>query len=455
MSLLHFARTCELHVHPGGCLTAEDLIALGKDFCEDIDWRLFTDAYERAYGTRPDPIALFRDAASDPSAGLDKLREYYIYTQKDGGDFGRFQAKFNLVISLLRHPPKREELLKNALQRAIDRHIKEGITFVEYRCGCSDETRDAFLDFHRTYAQILSRASQGNTTARYIISLRRWAAQQDCEWVRELLDENPELIPTIVGIDFAHVEEGYPPKNNRALFKRIHQDNRQRPQRALEITYHVGESYFDKSLESAIRWCHEAAEMGARRLGHAIALGLDPEIAIARRPDAHVEERVGERLDQIAYDLNYAPALSAYGIQVNAPALRAERQTLKNRASDDLVERPYKPQRLAEIRNRQQFVLNRLARLGTVIETCPTSNLRIGGVPDPAHHPIHTFLKSDVNLAIGADDPGIFNSPLAREIDWVLAHTNWTPKALANRLGDPRRFRLGRLRPSRNHLVCP
>ena len=84
MSPLHSAKTCELHVHPGGCLTAEDLLALGGDFYREVDWRLFTDAYERAYGIRPDPIALFRDALSDPSAGLDKLREHYIYAQKPG-----------------------------------------------------------------------------------------------------------------------------------------------------------------------------------------------------------------------------------------------------------------------------------------------------------------------------------------------------------------------------------
>ena len=269
---------------------------------------------------------------------------------------------------------------------------------------------------------------KNNTTARYIITLHRSTAQQDYEWVRELLDENPELIPTIVGIDFADIEEGYPPKDNRELFQRVHKDNQQHPERALEITYHVGESYFDKSLESAIRWCHEAAEMGVRRLGHAIALGLDPAVAIARRPDAHAKERVSERLDQIAYDLTYASELSAFDIEVNARALETERQTLKNRAPDEIIEHPYNPQRLEEIRNRQQFVLNRLTQLGTVIETCPTSNLRIGGVPDPAHHPIHTFLKSNVNLVIGADDPGIFDSPLANEIDWALTHTNWTPE---------------------------
>ena len=89
MSPLHLAKTCELHVHPGGCLTAEDLIELGKDFYEDIDWTLFTDAYEKAYGIRPDPIALYRDAISNPTTGLAKFKEHYIYTEKDGGDFGQ------------------------------------------------------------------------------------------------------------------------------------------------------------------------------------------------------------------------------------------------------------------------------------------------------------------------------------------------------------------------------
>ena len=449
MSPLHLAKTCELHVHPGGCLTAEDLVELGKDFYEDIDWTPFTDAYEEAYGIRPDPIALYRDALSNPTAGLAKFKEHYIYTEKDGGDFGRFKAKFKFITCLLKHPPTRRELLIKTHSMVHDRHLKEGITFVEYRCGSSDETRDAFINFHRTNVQILSNASQHNATARYIISLRRGAAQQEYEWIQELMDENPELIPTIVGIDFADIEEGYPPKDNRALFQRVHKDNQQHPERALEITYHVGESYFDKSLESAIRWCHEAAEMGTRRLGHAIALGLDPAVAIARRPDAHTKERISERLDQIAYDLTYASELSAFDIAVNARALQTERQTLKNRAPDEIIERPYNPQRLKEIRNRQQFVLDRLTQLGTVIETCPTSNLRIGGVPDPAHHPIHTFLKSNVNLVIGADDPGIFDSPLASEIDWALTHTNWTPEALDKRLGDPRRFQLGSLRPPR------
>jgi adenosine deaminase len=262
--------------------------------------------------------------------------------------------------------------------------------------------------------------------------------------VQQLFDRIPELIPTIVGLDFCYFEEGYPPKTVQSLFKKLREDNQKRPERALEVAYHVGESYFDKSLESAIRWCHEVAEMGAKRLGHAIALGLDPAIAVARRPKAHEAEPVSERLDQIAYDLAYQDELAYYGIVVDMAALEREQEALAKWQSEDLIEKPYTPERLAAARRRQDFVLDRLVELGTVIESCPTSNLRIGGVPAPADHPVHRFLRSDVNLVISADDPGTFDASLASEVDWVLTHAGYEPNSLVERLGDPRRFRFYR-----------
>ena len=103
--------------------------------------------------------------------------------------------------------------------------------------------------------------------------------------------------------------------------------------------------------------------------------------------------------------------------------------------------------RLEEVGKRQRFALDAVAKSGAVIETCPTSNLCIGGVPDPQAHPVRRFLESEVNLVVAADDPGIFDSPLAAEVDWVLRHSGMDAAGLAARLGDPRRYRLGRVRP--------
>ena len=189
-----------------------------------------------------------------------------------------------------------------------------------------------------------------------------------------------------------------------------------------------------------------APSTGAERLGHAIALGLDPATAIARRPNAHENELVSERMDQIDYDLKHRGALEVCGVAVDTRALEMERERLGNMDPEGEVGRPYDEARIEENRNRQRFVLDRLAELGTVIESCPTSNLRIGAVPDAAHHPVHQFLSSGVNLAICADDPGLFDSPLANEVDWVRTHSGMDTDALEDRLGDPRRFRLDRNR---------
>jgi adenosine deaminase len=290
---------------------------------------------------------------------------------------------------------------------------------------------------------VLQEASDENFTAKYILSFPRYAPLEAYALTKTLFDARPELIPTIVGVDFASVEEGFPPKTMKSFFAQVAKDNQAYPAQALDIVYHVGESYFDKFLESAIRWCHEVAEMGAKRIGHAIALGLDPAIAIARQQHAHERELVSERLDQVAYDMRYQEKLAAYGVEIDVTALADEQKTLRHLNPEEHIERPYDEKRLAEVRRRQTFVLDRLTELGTIIECCPTSNLRIGGVPDPTYHPLHRFLQSDVNLVICSDDPGSFDITLASEIDWVLTHTDFTEETLQKRLGDPRRFRLG------------
>jgi hypothetical protein len=439
-------RGCELHMHILGAFYADDVLALGRDRYRTVDWQPFRDHYRAHLGADVDPIAIFDAAVRGDPDGFARLARLHTYTAEDGGDFGRWEAKFDFFMAIWStYRRQREAGDRLLLGRMLDRYRAQGLDYVEYRCGSGMDT-PGFRHWHHLCARILRDASCAGMTARYIVSLPRWAPLEGYQLLRGLLADHPEIAPAIVGVDFASVEEGFPPKGLRPVFAQVARDNRADPATALDVVCHVGESYFDKSLESAIRWCHELAEMGARRLGHAIALGLDPAVAVARRPGAHERELVSERLDQIAYELHHHAALSTYSAPIDVAALVREREALVARDLAEEIERPYDAERLDGVRGRQRFVLDRLVALGTVIESCPTSNMRIGGVPDPAHHPIHRFLASGVNLAICTDDPGNFAITLSSEIDWVLTYTGYDEVTLQRRLGDPRRFRLGQQR---------
>ena len=438
----HLPQECELHVHIGGCFQLEDLFDLGRLVYGDVDWTLFREAHELVYpGTGVDPIDLFTAALRENSP--EPLRPHYIHGEADGPDFQQFMTKMNLMICLYRHwrdLGRQDELV----ERIVDRHREQGLRYVEYRAmyGAASADPGGFLSFHRINAQAIRSASGAGFHANYVVSIPRDEPLVGYSLVRRLLTDSPELRDTVIGIDFCAVEEGHPPKSARSVCERLLNDNRTDPQQPLEIVYHVGEMYFDKSLESAVRWCHEAAQLGARRLGHAIALGLDPEVSLARQPRAHEVEMVLERMDQIDYDLSHAEALISFGVEVDEAALERERQELERMDKRAAIRRPYPPERIAEIRRRQDFVLEALEQFGTVVEICPTSNRILGGVDDPARHSMHRLLASNVDVVIGADDPGIFDSTLADEVEWVRTHSRLDSPGLDERLGDPMRLRL-------------
>ena len=290
MPALNQLRGCELHLHILGAYHAEDVLELGKDHYQEINWKEwnFVDDYDAAFGVRPDPITVFEEALNNKPTGFEQFKRLHVYNEEDGGDFARWETKGKFFSTVWTHYRRMGEAGDRILlKKMLDRHHSEGLVYVEYRLGSG---LDGFLYWHSLCARVLQESSTDSFTARYILSFPRYAPLEAYALTKTLFDTYPELIPTIVGIDFASVEEGFPPKTVKPLFTKIAKDNQNHPERALDIVYHVGESYFDKTLESAIRWCHEIAEMGAKRIGHAIALGLDPAIAIARRQWAHERE---------------------------------------------------------------------------------------------------------------------------------------------------------------------
>ena len=421
----------ELHLHMYGTIRAEDYLErLGA---REIDWGFYETMFERAYGERPAlREILARHRAGDPDAP-GEFRRLFVFGDADAGNFQRFQAKFNLLIN-------GSELMNVAAGRLADPvatlteefdffvarmladQRRQGIAYAEQRLMfgppfSAEMTRNLSLEVLARYA----RASRDGFTARLALSLPRKDPWRDFELVRELaLGPHGECV---TGVDFCYVEEGHPPKEKREFFAAVREFNERHPERALAILYHVGESFTDKSLESAVRWVHEAAAFGAHRLGHAIALGVDPDVYGAHER----AEPASERLDQIAYDLEHAEGLRARGVRVDEAALRRERDELRAGPADHSLTHAYDAARLADVRARQEFALARVRASGAVVEVCPTSNLRIGGIADPLHHPVHRFLEAGVPFVVASDDPGIFDTTVRAELDWVAREAALEP----------------------------
>ena len=425
-------RLAELHLHLYG--TIRPAAFLDWVAGREVDWGLYERSFEQAYGARPAVRELVeRHRAGDASARR-AFDELFVFGDADGGSFERFQAKFNLLLSgsEFRQLDRREDpvppLLKEVehfVGHMLADQRRDGVAYAEQRLLLGNAfPREPSLRLLEGLLRIYRREADRGLAPRLALSCDREDPWPGWELAVELaLGPFGDLV---TGIDFCHVEEGYPPKDKASFLRTVHAWNGQHPDRALAILYHVGESFSDKSLESAIRWVQEAAELGAHRLGHAIALAVDPECY-----GEHVRsESVSERLDQIAYDLEQAEALERRGVRVDRAALDVERRSLELRRPDETVEHRYDAARLFEVRLRQDHAMERVRRSGAVVEVCPTSNRRIAAIRDPSHHPVHRFLEHDVPFVVSTDDPGIFGTTPREELSWVARHARLDSEAI-------------------------
>ncbi len=408
----------DLHVHLYGAIGPEDFLAYTRG--REVDWALYEEAYERAYGA-PSPAQELLARRLRGEAALEAAwRDVFVFGDRDAGNFARFQAKFNLLIAgsafrRLEDSANLEELLGELrfyTGRILRSQREQGIGYAEHRMLFGPETPPEVA--RAALESILADfVAERHTTARLALSLPRSDPWPYWDLAQELaLGPHGEAF---TGVDFCFIEEGHPPKAQAGFFRAVHAFNGAHRHRALAILYHVGESFEDKSLESAVRWVHESAELGAHRLGHAIALGVDPDAY-----GVHLRsETVSERLDQIAYDLRHAGALESYGLRIDRDGLERERAAYEARPEADPLEIAYDDRRLADLRLRQDFAMDRVREIGSVVEVCPTSNLRIGGIGDARHHPVHRFAERGVPFVVASDDPGIFGTTLREELDWV------------------------------------
>ncbi len=417
-------RLAELHLHLYGCLRSDHVLDMLARH-PAVAWERYEPGFFRAFGDESPARALVeRHRQGDPTV-RDAFREVFEFGDADAGSFARFQAKFDLIIAAsivgrayrendeVRETAAIEEIAEVAA-RIADDQASEGIGYAEQRMFFGKAAPDRFVD--RTVDTLLRQYSAplaSGITRRLAVSLPREDPWPHWEIVQKhALGAHGEAL---TGVDFCFFEEGHPPKKQRAFFAAVHAHNEAHPERALSILYHVGESFGDKSLESAVRWVQESAEAGAHRLGHAIALGVEPSAYGVHTRDESVEER----LDQIEYDLLHHESLGKSGVIVDRSALAEEAVRLRARPTDERITHAYDESRLREVHARQSVAMAAVRRAGAVIEVCPTSNLRIGGLTNPTHHPAPRFLREGLRVVVASDDPGLFGTRLADEVAWV------------------------------------
>lgn len=388
----------DYHVHLHGCLTAQDLWQIGKDIYTQrnsgLEW--YACEYEKAWGYKPDYNRYW-----NRENGLELLKDDYIFDRNN--PFNRFQACFNLIVALC--PITADDF--GIQEKIIRTTAKHGLEYFQARTLIPihfDKIQvDKYLEGLCSKVRDLNHDLSMETKLVFSLFRDNALAKKHYKQLRDFITLRPELGCFISGIDFAFNEEGYSPSAKKDLFQLFHADNK--TQQPLELLYHVGESFGDKSIASAIRWVWEVNQLGATRLGHAIALGVHPENYRGKV----FRESQQERQETICWLRDNKEVLKEHGYLVDLTALNHEEKSLRGCKSVEII---YNDHTIDDTRRLQIAVCSILREEQVIIESCPTSNLRIGQLNQLQYHPLKLFHDQGIHYLICTDDPGLFN------IDW-------------------------------------
>ena len=278
----------DLHVHLYGCLRPVDVWELGRDSWKNRVERL--DAYagrlELCAGTRPPWPDYWRT-----STGIETLAENYLCTR--AMRFEEFEARFALAIALFPVSHERDDL--RVLRRVMETHRAEGRRHVEYRYVypprtplTTNYTIKEHLDGVCEIMRLFAAESSGTFEPRLAMSLSRNPVEALTQYanLKAWQAATPEdTRKYLTAIDFSGYEETTDVMTLEPVCRQIHADNASHPRHALALLIHAGETMEKGSVEQAVARVMGAVNLGAHRVGHAVALGFSPE---ARR---HVATR--------------------------------------------------------------------------------------------------------------------------------------------------------------------
>ena len=394
---------CELHNHLYGSIPTNILYRIGfKNKKHKLDF--FLKNFYKIYNKKIN-IHTFFDKYKD----IKNFKNLYIFNEKS--DFLHFQAKFNLIIALCKFD--QEEIFYIAKKLCL-LHLSQNIAYIEYRIMYPlDISKEDFYSKTIAACEGLKEGeilSNNQIKARLIISFHRCNENfLEYEMLKNLMSQNTIAKTYIVGIDFCAIEEGFHPSLKKNFFQQVLKDNYFNLETALSINYHVGESFKDKTLLSATRWVLESAIYGVHRLGHCLALGIEPDLYYKKE----IKETVQERLNQLYFELEHYEELKCFISTLSKKSIENEILSLKYKKG--FIKKKYDKAFLEHCRGFQNFCMNYLSKTNTVIECCPTSNERIGNLPNLKFHPLKRFIKENLKLTISTDDPGIFDTNIENE----------------------------------------
>ncbi|MDF3821184.1 adenosine deaminase [Leptospira sp. 96542] len=405
---------CDLHNHLYGCLPPETLFRIGKSN-PNPRWELYLDSFESAYGIKIKPQTFFEEYADSKT-----FKNLYHFREK--APFSHFQAKFNLIIALVKFD---ENEIREVTQDILLAHAQDKVSYAEYRLMFGkEENKEIFYSKLMASVEGLTLGEEKSKKegmpiqGKLVMSLHRdLNFERHYDWMKNWMEKESLLKEYLVGIDFCHVEEGYPPKNKKQFFQSVLKDNRSEPSTALSILYHVGESFKDKTPFSAVRWVLESAENGAHRLGHALALGIDSDFFLGEERT----ELVSEAKDQTELELNKYETISSFGPYFTKKEIEDRWKELNQKEDSESITSIFDESKSQSLHTFQNYAMSQIAKTNVVIESCPSSNLYIGMLESHKDHPITRFLANDIKLTIGSDDPGLFGTTLSEE--FAHAHT--------------------------------
>lgn len=391
----------DVHVHLHGCIRPELLWNIGKEHYKScinkLEW--YASEYEKAWGFKPDYLAYW-----EQDDGFERMVSDFIFSAPN--PFDRFQANFNLIIALCEIRPDdltvQEQIIRSVSAESSLEYF-EARTLIPFSFSAGQTLE--YLRHICLLVQHLNRELPMKTRLVFSLFRDNTLAQQHYSRIREFMTLYPDLSEEIAGIDFAYKEEGFPPGKKQQFFSRFHADNQKL--KRLSLLYHVGESFQDKGLSTAIRWIYEVAEAGADRLGHATALGINPDLYRNRT----ITESSEERLRTLRWLLEQGGEFASVGFEIDRNRIQKEIDSLL-RQNAGPVAILYDDDYLAECRGLQHAVSEIFFRDRVTIECCPTSNKLIGQISSDKDHPVVSFMQHHLNLVFGTDDPGLFG------IDW-------------------------------------